>query len=613
MIPETAGSNVTAGEREVFQMFKKHLPDDWVVYHNPSVLGKEMDFVVIAKGYGIIVLEVKDYLAKNIVSINPDTWELSSIDSKPISPLKQAMGYVRSIDNCLKKDIDLVHQEGKLKGRLKFPYGQGVILSRMSESDIVKLRIDEVIPTNQLITKTDIQDDSWLEDNLVDKMISMLNFQFGRGALGDDEVKRIRYHLFPELRIGVTEEGVHVEDNLYKFRTIEAMDLHQERVAKSLGGGHRLIRGVAGSGKTLILAARAKYLAVKNPGWNILVLTGASILASSISDTISNLVQRDNDEEQVSLSSIETLTFSAWLYKAFKKAVNSDLDKLLEDLSSSTSKPMYDAILIDEGQDFHPDWYKIVLSCWKSETGSFLIVEDRAQNIFSRKVNFAKEIGLDFRGRSNRLQINYRNTKQIAEFSWKFYHELSESVDSSNDESSGGVEIIPPKMANRNGSQPIVKKMKNYEEEVKLVTSWIRQIIANNKANARDIAILYRVKQIGKHQYVDPLVDYMTKQGISTSWASSDRSAKKQFRKAENTVKIMSLDSAKGLDFKIVFIVNADNVPLPFLKNDNLQSEIARMYVGMTRATEHLVITYSGESLITKWLYQFTHFREIQQ
>lgn len=602
MIPETAGSNVTAGEREIFQMFKKYLPEDWVVYHNPVILGKEMDFVVIAKGHGIVILEAKDYLAKNIVSISPDTWELSTIDTKPICPIKQALGYARQIDTCLKRDIDLVHSEGKLKGRLKFPYGKGVILTRITEQEIVKLRIDEVIPTNQLITKTDIQDEDWIQNSLIEKLISMLNFQFGRGALGDNEILRIRYHLFPELRIGKTDEGIHIEDNLYKFRTIEAMDVYQERVAKGLGAGHRLIRGVAGSGKTLILAARAKYLAIKNPGWNILVLTNASILASSIDNTISELVNRDEDKDKVSLSNIETLTFSFWFYKTFKTILLNDLTSFIEDLSNIKGKPMYDAILIDEGQDFPSDWYKIVLSCLNPETGSFLIVEDKAQNIFSRKINFAQEIGLNFRGRSNILQINYRNTKQIAEFAWKFFNELSGEYDNTNDESSGGVQIISPKMVNRNGNNPIVRRMDNYSMEIALVVSWIKQIVKDEKGNERDIAILYRVKKIGKQQYVEPLLEALKQNQIPASWSSSDSISKKQFKKTENTIKVMSLDSAKGLDFKIIFIINADNIPLPFLKEEFIQSEISRMYVGMTRATENLIITYSGNSIVTNWL-----------
>ena len=43
-------------------------------------------------------------------------------------------------------------------------------------------------------------------------------------------------------------------------------------MAKQIGDKHRLIRGVAGSGKTLILASRAKMLAKKHPDWNILIL-----------------------------------------------------------------------------------------------------------------------------------------------------------------------------------------------------------------------------------------------------------------------------------------------------------------------------------------------------
>jgi len=72
------------------------------------------------------------------------------------------------------------------------------------------------------------------------------------------QVDRIRWHLFPELRISqgslfsavesTTPEGPPAD------QLLRVMDLRQEQLARSLGDGHRVIHCVAGSGKTLILA-----------------------------------------------------------------------------------------------------------------------------------------------------------------------------------------------------------------------------------------------------------------------------------------------------------------------------------------------------------------------
>jgi hypothetical protein len=61
---------------------------------------------------------------------------------------------------------------------------------------------------------------------------------------------------------------------------IRVMDVRQERLAKSLGRGHRVIRGVAGSGKTVVLVARAKLLSQWYPNDRILVTCFTRALAS---------------------------------------------------------------------------------------------------------------------------------------------------------------------------------------------------------------------------------------------------------------------------------------------------------------------------------------------
>jgi hypothetical protein len=68
-------------------------------------------------------------------------------------------------------------------------------------------------------------------------------------------------------------------------KTLAVMDLHQAQVAHGLGEGHRIIRGVAGSGKTLILAFRAEYLArVSNKP--VLILCYANGIAGRLEDVM---------------------------------------------------------------------------------------------------------------------------------------------------------------------------------------------------------------------------------------------------------------------------------------------------------------------------------------
>ncbi|WP_244874586.1 hypothetical protein [Caldibacillus debilis] len=82
-------------------------------------------------------------------------------------------------------------------------------------------------------------------------------------------------------------------------------------------------------------------------------------------------------------------------------------------------------MLIDEGQDFESEWLKLVSLLLNPGNQSLLLVEDRAQTFYKRKRTYLQDIGLDFRGRSKILTINYRNTTQIIKFSLDFYQTKS--------------------------------------------------------------------------------------------------------------------------------------------------------------------------------------------
>jgi hypothetical protein len=64
----------------------------------------------------------------------------------------------------------------------------------------------------------------------------------------NEDIKAIRYHLFPEVRISAEfrQPAYYQDQLLLSLHNIKAMDLHQENMAKQIGDRHRLIRGVAG-------------------------------------------------------------------------------------------------------------------------------------------------------------------------------------------------------------------------------------------------------------------------------------------------------------------------------------------------------------------------------
>lgn len=410
MVPEYIPKNATAGERLLFETLKRYLPSDYIVYYEPEIRGRRPDFVIIGPDLGLVVLEVKDYTKSTLHQINQDEWMLhtSAGETRTVkSPLKQARDNARLISDQLKKDKNLLQG---LSGYLKFSYGYGTVFTRLKQEDFIKLGLYNVIDPSFVLCRDEIdtEDEGFSSETLMEKLFGMFTIQSKRRyTLTDEDIQAIRFHLFPEVRISAEfKEPVPYQDQLLlSLHNIKTMDLHQENMAKQLGDRHRLIRGVAGSGKTLVLVSRAKMLAQAHPDWKILVLCYGIPLSRTLKQWIGQKMREPEDlfgfanaECEWESSNIEVYNFHEWL-GSHMRIKDSAIPELLEKLDKSEAiVPIYDAILIDEGQDFEPDWLRLVSHCLNPDTKSLLLVEDRAQSIFKRKNSLVQETGLDFRG-----------------------------------------------------------------------------------------------------------------------------------------------------------------------------------------------------------------------
>lgn len=583
MIPSKIDRKATPGERLLFNTCENHLPDDWIVYYEPMIGSRKPDFVFIIPRLGILVLEAKDYKKSTIRSISPSRWYLTLPDGSEGSvrnPLDQARSYSFEISDKLKKDPVLL--AGSESNRLKFSYGFGAVFSRLSRVDAVTMGLTDVIPDNLVLFREDIDPDSedFDPDALFEMLSSMLSVRYSDMVpLTAVEVDRIRYHLFPEVRIG--ESKPYNENDLLKFRSLLSMSIYQESLSKQMGDGPRLLRGVSGSGKTLVMIARAKLLSRDNPKWKILILCYGVVLSRFIKSCIS---YKD-------YPNIEIMTFNEFMsikFGAIREANIMSLSRSAED--GNELLPRYDSIFIDEVQDFEGYWLKLVSLCLSPETKSLMLCEDRAQSIFKRKTSLASTTGLSFQGRSRVLQVNYRNTKKVVTLAWNFFRKFSKE--------SSSEEIIEPRHTMREGSDPMILGFNSFDQESSWVAGEILRLIRSG-VSPSSIAVLYRVKKYRGVEYVDTLLNKFKGLSIPYSWVSEDRSSKSSYVAEDGKVKLLTLDSSKGLDFKAVFIITMHNSPLPV--EEDLDRETSLVYIGITRSTESLYITYSGQSIFTKY------------
>lgn len=618
-VPESIRSTATAGERLLFRTLKEHLPDDYIVYYEPEIKGVRPDFVIIGPDLGLLVLEVKDYTKNTFYHFTKDDWTIrnSSGDLHSVkSPLKQAREYAFKITDVLKKDKNLIYMEGKYQFKLKFPYSYGVVFTRLDEVQLLEKQVYEVIDPEFILARDQIDPDSdqFSEEVLIEKLLQMFHVPFQlKDPLTYEDINTIRYYLFPEVRLGAEfKEPVPYRDQLLlSLRDIKTMDLHQENMAKQIGDKHRLIRGVAGSGKTLILASRAKMLAKNHPDWKILILCFNISLAQNITQMVrskyadpENLIdplyieEGKYGEPQVP-KNVQIFNFHQWLKKELKTNPYK-IDQYIEQLENGKAiSPKYDAILIDEGQDFEGNWLHLASLCLNPETKSLLLVEDRAQSIYGSKRSYVKDTGLDFRGRSKILNINYRNTSQIVSFAWNFYEKHSALKNKIKQGQTEGVEIISPKSTKRKGPEPAVLKFDTIGEEMRVIAKQIADLCVAKRVPYSEIAILYRVKRTKTCNVIQAIQRALQAEGIPYNWIAENEVTKRNFNPEEDTVKICTIDSSKGLDFQAVFLVKADLMPFELEKDKD--REVSLMYIGMTRAKEYLCISYSGISEFTSY------------
>lgn len=293
--------HMTSGEKRLARALEHHLEDDYLLWYDVPVGPKQLhpDFIILHPGRGLFILEVKDWKLEHIQRITPTVVTLLTPDGvKEVdNPLKQARGYALAVSKMLSKDAALVWSEGsRHQGKLVFPYGYGVVFSNISRKAFEETDLGEIFEPHLVICKDEMTERVDLGE-FQKRLWDICAYQFGQ-PLTRQQIDRIRWHIFPELRIGPKQQSLLVEQELSESDAeetvsplqieqdlIRIMDLQQEQLARSLGDGHRVIHGVAGSGKTLILTYRCQYL-VEGMVKPILVLCFNVSLAAKLRQTI---------------------------------------------------------------------------------------------------------------------------------------------------------------------------------------------------------------------------------------------------------------------------------------------------------------------------------------
>lgn len=692
-IIEACGEAGNTGERLVAEALQRCLSDDYCIWHNiPIIHGRaqqkkqhlQPDFIIFHPEMGILVLEVKHWKHSSIVGLNPDhvflKWEGQETVRAVKNPIQQARHYAQHIRAFLERDVQLLQPTGLFKGMMTVPYAWGAILSniRIQQASMDLLRIFNPPLTlfrDHLEMKPDI-----LENALRSMFFTIPGLETRISAAQQD---RVRWLLFPELRIHrnspppaqpahpitapdpgqvITQktprlrttrqnhlllpaadlkEDIHIE-HFCVPDTLHVMDAQQERIARSLRGGHRVIHGVAGSGKTMILLFRAQYLAEimaekyekqkqespnLTPPPPILVLCYNKPLAQYLEYHIARRLR----ESALDTHWVEVRTFDAWCLQMARRyqlptPPFSTGGQWFEQVKTIVTQAIiqkhipngqYSAVLLDEAHDFSAQWLQcvaqMVAPAENPKQQPLLILYDDAQAInrrLPRNFSFAS-VGIQAQGRTDILKHNYRNTAEILHFALLCTQEALH-LDSNKRENLNNIEFaenphlpcVRPITGGRRGTWPQLLHFADENAEAQGIAQHIAHLHFQKGIALSDIAILcgtgtfegikmmrciaHALQQCGIAVQAYGL-DKNHFQGIKSDTSKHSSVATLNF--SRSAVRLLNMRVAKGLEFPHVFIAQLHaGVPGQHTAAEGLRL----FYVAMTRSTHTLTLSYSG-------------------
>ena len=388
----------------------------------------------------------------------------------------------------------------------------------------------------------------------------------------------------------------------------------QQRLTNlELDGKPRLVRGVAGSGKSVVLcnwlAKTAKRLRDQEDACIWAVYANRSLeklLRESIESAWSSLNESDlfgrTDFPWDKVSLFHVKDVLAGLLPSVGMSVGSigfDYDRAAEEFLNQQDVnellPRCSALFIDEAQDMGPATLRLLLSLIEqtdeedANSRSAHIFYDNAQNVYNTKTPKWSEFGLDMRGRSTIMRESFRSTQPIMELAVNVLSRLSEANKRPDQQELLGLGLLESTQRNGEdwlcvqynqieGPKPIYHSFDNRGQEMASMASHLKYLIQQDGISPTDICLIYngRVKEV-LHSKLSPALEQI---GVELSFQTS-----RSFERQPNTLIATTAHSFKGYESEVVVIPCVDNYVAAegkILENS--------LYVAMTRARSLLAI-----------------------
>lgn len=415
----------TEGELRLLEFLMENLDDDYEIFFNPYLNGDRPDVIVFRYGYGLLIFEVKDWNLSNYLidkQSEHNVWIYKEARAKVKSPLEQVYKY--------KENLFELHVDGLLACKINDIRKMKAIscvvyFHKASEQEVNALCGDQFMDNPEFKYNMSL----WGCDSLTSERLKALLYtryisRRSQFELPDQVYRNIRRILEPSEHL--KEQGRNIIYTSQQEKIIYS-DVKEQRVS-----------GVFGSGKTTVLVARAVQAYKRackeklREEVKILILTFNITLINYIKDRLNNVaedfyspafiicnyhrfIKGELNNIGINISrppETSSEEIEAWFEAEYYSNIN---------LFNENQKRLarYDAILIDEIQDYKRPWMDILKLYFLRAGGEYVLFGDVKQNIYGIDIE-ERDVKTNVRSRPIRLNHSFRSDAKVSDLSYAF-------------------------------------------------------------------------------------------------------------------------------------------------------------------------------------------------
>ncbi len=252
-------------------------------------------------------------------------------------------------------------------------------------------------------------------------------------------------------------------------------------------------------------------------------------------------------------------------------------------------KTLYPHIIVDEGQDFSRIALELIRGiAGESHPNDIFIVGDAHQRIYRHKTVLSK-CGIEVRGRSSILRINYRTTEETRAYAFS----ILSGIDFDNLD---GEALSNDKCQSlTHGEVPVIKNCRSANSELEFIVKQIREL-EQGGVSLKDICLTART-----HSMLDNYLQALTREGIRCYELKKEKTDDRQ----QDGIRLATMHRVKGLEFQYMFVAGMNKGVMPIKQVTEIDEPIARqeamvaekclLYVALTRAQRGAYISSYGK------------------